>query len=105
MDIDLLRHLSPQLRAEDWQVQAVVRDQEVVTILPLSARPLELAVDLGTTKIAGYLVDLESGHTLADQGIMNPQIAYGEDVISRLARAREGSAEAARLQRRWSWMH
>jgi uncharacterized 2Fe-2S/4Fe-4S cluster protein (DUF4445 family) len=45
-----------------------------------------LAIDLGTTKIAGYLVDLDSGETLAAQGIMNPQISYGEDVIARLSR-------------------
>ncbi|MDY7018966.1 MAG: ASKHA domain-containing protein, partial [Chloroflexota bacterium] len=59
---------------------------------------LGLAVDLGTTKIAGYLVDLENGNTLAARGIMNPQIAYGEDVITRIARASEAPAERARLQ-------
>jgi uncharacterized 2Fe-2S/4Fe-4S cluster protein (DUF4445 family) len=42
-------------------------------------------VDVGTTKVAGYLLDLESGKTLAKAGIMNPQISYGEDVISRIA--------------------
>jgi uncharacterized 2Fe-2S/4Fe-4S cluster protein (DUF4445 family) len=41
-------------------------------------------VDLGSTKIAGYLVDLENGKTLAEKGIMNPQISYGEDIISRI---------------------
>jgi uncharacterized 2Fe-2S/4Fe-4S cluster protein (DUF4445 family) len=46
---------------------------------------LGLAVDLGTTKIAGYLVDLSDGRTLAAKGIMNPQISYGEDIISRMA--------------------
>jgi uncharacterized 2Fe-2S/4Fe-4S cluster protein (DUF4445 family) len=46
---------------------------------------LGLAVDIGTTKIAAYLVDLASGRTLSARGAMNPQIAYGEDVISRIA--------------------
>ena len=43
-----------------------------------------LAVDLGTTKLAGYLVNLDTGETIAQHGLMNPQIAYGEDVISRI---------------------
>jgi uncharacterized 2Fe-2S/4Fe-4S cluster protein (DUF4445 family) len=45
---------------------------------------LGMAVDIGTTKIAGYLVDMASGETLAMKGIMNPQIAYGEDVMARI---------------------
>jgi uncharacterized 2Fe-2S/4Fe-4S cluster protein (DUF4445 family) len=45
---------------------------------------LGIAVDLGTTKLAGYLVDLASGETLASAGAMNPQIAFGEDVMARI---------------------
>jgi uncharacterized 2Fe-2S/4Fe-4S cluster protein (DUF4445 family) len=48
---------------------------------------LGLAVDIGTTKLAAYLVDLSSGNTLAKTGAMNPQIAFGEDIISRIAYA------------------
>ena len=48
---------------------------------------LGLAVDIGTTKMAAYLLDLATGHTLAKGGLMNPQIAYGEDVVSRIAYA------------------
>jgi uncharacterized 2Fe-2S/4Fe-4S cluster protein (DUF4445 family) len=55
-------------------------------------------VDIGTTKIAGYLVDLATGQTLASRGAMNPQIAFGEDVIARLAYASKGPAEAAHMQ-------
>ncbi len=46
---------------------------------------LGLAVDIGTTTLAVYLLDLESGRTIARAGAMNPQIAYGEDLISRIA--------------------
>ena len=57
---------------------------------PISAGPsrlvrLGLAIDIGTTKLAVYLLDLESGSTVARAGAMNPQIAYGEDLISRIA--------------------
>jgi len=44
-----------------------------------------LAVDIGTTKLAAYLVRLRSGETVARAGAMNPQVSYGEDVISRIA--------------------
>jgi uncharacterized 2Fe-2S/4Fe-4S cluster protein (DUF4445 family) len=112
VEFGVLRQLSPYLReagrrtgadgggthAENWQVRVVLRDQEVVALLPLSARPLGLAVDLGTTKIAVYLLDLASGQTLASEGIMNPQIAYGEDVVARMAYVQHDPSQAARLQ-------
>ena len=59
---------------------------------------LGLAVDLGTTKLAAYLVDLRTGRTLARGGAMNPQIAYGEDVLSRIAYAGPGVRWARTLQ-------
>ena len=46
-----------------------------------------LAVDIGTTKLAAYLVHLETGKTAAKSGAMNPQIAFGEDIISRISYA------------------
>jgi uncharacterized 2Fe-2S/4Fe-4S cluster protein (DUF4445 family) len=98
IDDAVLRDMSPRLRSWEWQAQASVRDGEVVAVSPSPTPNLGLAVDIGTTKIAGYLVDLETGKTLASIGIMNPQISYGEDVITRIGRARESPAEAARLQ-------
>jgi uncharacterized 2Fe-2S/4Fe-4S cluster protein (DUF4445 family) len=97
-DLTVLRDLSPRLRQAGWQAHVAVRDGEIVALLPPEARCLGLAVDLGTTKIAAYLVDLETGRTLAARGLMNPQIAYGEDVISRLALAMQGPSQARRLQ-------
>ncbi len=99
IDVEALRGLSPRLRSWGWKLMASVRDDEIVAIGPMEGRQLGLAVDLGTTKIAGYLVDLEVGRTLASHGVMNPQIAYGEDLISRLSRAMESQEEATRLQR------
>ncbi|RLC86133.1 MAG: ferredoxin [Chloroflexi bacterium] len=98
VDIEALRDISPQLRDEGWHVSVAVRDKEIVAVRPLSHRMLGLAVDLGTTKIAGYLVDLESGQTLASQGVMNPQIAYGEDLVARMAFAKRTPSNAVRLQ-------
>jgi uncharacterized 2Fe-2S/4Fe-4S cluster protein (DUF4445 family) len=97
--LPVLRELSPRLREEGWQVRTAVRDGEVVALLPLLAHPLGLAVDLGTTKIAAYLIDLETGATLASKGIMNLQIAYGEDIVARMALAQQDPAQAGHLQK------
>jgi uncharacterized 2Fe-2S/4Fe-4S cluster protein (DUF4445 family) len=99
VDFTALRDLPSRLRSEGWQVRAAIRDEEIVAVLPAASQPLGLAVDLGTTKIAAYLVDLETGGTLGAKGLMNPQIAYGEDIMARMAYANRGSTEAERLQR------
>ncbi len=104
IDLTVLRDLSPALREgitsreASWQARVAVRGAEVVALLPAEAPALGVAVDLGTTKIAVFLVDLVSGKTLASEGLMNPQIAYGEDVIARMARADLGPADAAQMQ-------
>ncbi len=83
IDFETLKGLAERLREWNWAGQAVLDRKELVCFLPQSLRPLGLAVDLGTTSIAGYLVDLESGRTMATGGRMNPQAQYGEDLISR----------------------
>ncbi len=91
------RSLSPLLRQNRWLVNALLRDRELVGFLAPDTHPLGLAVDLGTTKIAAYLVDLTTGETLAAQGCPNPQIGYGEDVVSRMAYARSNPNGAKTL--------
>jgi uncharacterized 2Fe-2S/4Fe-4S cluster protein (DUF4445 family) len=98
LDPVVMRTLPSLLRSEDWQADVAVRDGQIVALLPPATRPLGLAVDLGTTKIAAYLMDLASGETLASAGAMNPQIAYGEDVIARISFADESPKQAAQLQ-------
>ena len=101
--------LPEKLRANNWRVRLALRGNEVVAILP---PPISddcslitdhcslygLAVDVGTTKLAAYLVNLETGETAAKAGAMNPQIAYGEDVISRITYANEHTAGSQILQ-------
>ncbi len=98
VDIDVMRLLSPQLRSWKWQCQTSVRDNEVIALGPWPSRQLGLAVDLGTTKIAGYLIDLSDGRTLAAKGVMNPQIRYGEDIISRITSAIKSPKKGVQLQ-------
>lgn len=98
----VVSQLSAVARREDWRVQAYLRGSELVGVSTAGDPALGLAVDLGTTKIAAYLVDLVSGETLAQAGAMNPQISYGEDVISRLKYATR-SEENQRLLARIVW--
>lgn len=89
----------PEPVSKEGPVTVTVRGGEITNIFLAGGkrRPAGLAVDLGTTKIAGFLVDLETGATLAAEGILNPQIAYGEDVISRLAFALQKEEQYARI--------
>jgi len=109
----VLRTLSTELRRQGWSARLVLRRQEpmrgvtkvqpwreVVALLPRDEPTVGLAVDIGTTKMAAYLVDLSTGHTLAMDGLMNPQIAYGEDVVSRIAYANEHPEGRRVLQER-----
>lgn len=98
IDFQVQHMLSPLARDNNWQVKVALRENEIVAIGAPSTRWLGLAVDIGTTKVAGYLLDLESGKTLASKGLMNPQISYGEDVVSRIVAASKSPADAARLQ-------
>jgi uncharacterized 2Fe-2S/4Fe-4S cluster protein (DUF4445 family) len=99
VDIGALRLVSEQLRSWQWQCQATVRKEQVIALLPPQSHPLGLAIDLGTTKIAGYLVDLSDGKTLAAKGVMNPQISHGEDIISRINGAVRSEEERAQIQK------
>lgn len=84
-DSEAVKSLAPLLRNNDWSVRVVTRNEsEVVAFLPPETPVFGLAADIGTTKVAAYLVDLASGETVAKSGAMNPQIAYGEDIISRI---------------------
>ncbi len=96
--LPVLSSLAPRLRAQDWQVRFALRIGEIVSVLPPEVPLLGLAVDIGTTKMAAYLVDLSTGETLAKGGATNPQVAYGEDVISRIAYANANPDGRAKLQ-------
>jgi uncharacterized 2Fe-2S/4Fe-4S cluster protein (DUF4445 family) len=98
VDLAAAQRLPTILRNHDWQLTAAVMHDKVVAVLPPDNPPLGIAVDLGSTKLAGYLVDLTSGQILAAQGMMNPQIAYGEDVMARLTYAVQHVDGARQLQ-------
>lgn len=94
-----LSALAGQLRRSKWQVNLVHNRRELLHVRPPGVQqPIGLAVDVGSTKLACFLVDLASGKTLAARGVPNPQIAFGEDIMSRLAAVLENPANAQSLQ-------
>ena len=96
-DISILRTLSSRIREWNWTGRVSLRANEIISIAPPGSPEIGFAVDVGTTKIAAYLVNLRNGDTLASDSMMNPQISYGEDVISRMRAAMKSPEEASRL--------
>ena len=82
--LKVIQQVPEVLRQHQWNIRVGVRGGELVLVAPPRTPVLGMAVDIGTTKVAGYLVDLTNGETLAMKGLMNPQIAYGEDVMARI---------------------
>jgi uncharacterized 2Fe-2S/4Fe-4S cluster protein (DUF4445 family) len=98
IDLAVQQVLSSRLRTLDWKASVILRKSEVIALDAPSTRWIGLAVDIGTTKIAVYLVDMKSGEIAASAGLMNPQISYGEDVVSRIYTAGESEGNAEKLQ-------
>jgi uncharacterized 2Fe-2S/4Fe-4S cluster protein (DUF4445 family) len=96
--LPVLRRLADDLRINAFNVSIFLNGSSVVGLRPANTAALGLAIDLGTTKLAGYLVDLSTGETLASAGAMNPQIAFGEDVMARISHAisKPGGSEQLR---------
>ena len=97
-DLEVIRLIPSMLRENGWNINLIRRGHQLmhVTRAAIDA-PLGLAVDVGSTKIACYLIDLSSGKTLTARGTPNPQIAYGEDIMSRLSYAMQGAQNAEQL--------
>lgn len=87
IDIRSLQQLQKALRDGKWKVTvAVHRGQRISAIWPgFHDRAFGLAFDVGTTTVAVHLCDLASGEVIASDGIMNPQIRFGEDLMSRVS--------------------
>ena len=86
-DVALLATIQPILRAGNWGVTVAVRQgDQIVALWPgLKDRIFGVAVDVGSTTIAAHLCNLSSGEVVASSGVMNPQIRFGEDLMSRVS--------------------
>jgi len=92
-DLSLLSRLQPALRKGKWQVSVALHKDHtgaparITEIWPglYEGGLFGLAIDLGSTTIAAHLTDLDTGEVIASSGLMNPQIRFGEDLMSRVS--------------------
>lgn len=84
--IYLIRELPQLLRKSDFKVTCVFSDGELISIEPgdTTKENFGLAFDIGTTTVVGTLLNLSTGEDLAVTSRLNPQVIYGDDVISRI---------------------
>ncbi|HKZ93805.1 MAG TPA: ASKHA domain-containing protein [Candidatus Bathyarchaeia archaeon] len=92
LDFDIAKDLSIILREAEWAITAVMWGDKVIAIErgDTTGRCFGFAVDIGTTKLAGFLMDLNKGNVVDVVARANPQIPFGEDVMSRIAYAMNG---------------
>ena len=94
-ELSLMRRLQPALRKGQWKVTVALHKgnhdarYRILDIWPgyHEGKLLGLAIDLGSTTIAAHLCNLHDGAVLASSGVMNPQIRFGEDLMSRVSYA------------------
>ena len=88
-DLAVLRMLQAALRKGEWRVTVAVHaGSQLIGVWPgFHDKLCGLAVDVGSTTIAAHLCNLESGEVVASSGTMNPQIRFGEDLMSRVSYA------------------
>jgi len=86
-DLRVLQFLQRCLRDGDWRITVAVREGvRLLSVWPgFVDKAYGIAFDVGSTTIAAHLCDLETGRVLASGGAMNPQIRFGEDLMSRVS--------------------
>jgi uncharacterized 2Fe-2S/4Fe-4S cluster protein (DUF4445 family) len=96
-DLSVLQILQRTLRAGSWQVTVAVHAAKQIIGVWAGLHDLSfgLAVDIGSTTIAAHLCDLQSGEVVASAGVMNPQIRFGEDLMSRVSYSMMNAGGAA----------
>ena len=101
IDYQCLRTLASTLRGAKWNVTVSVwQDKEVIEVQPGYVEDsYGAAVDIGSTTVALYLCNLRTGELLAAESEMNPQIVYGEDVMSRIQYAIENKDGLEKLHK------
>ncbi len=99
IDLPALQSLQDTQRAGKWSVTVSLwDDHEVIRVQPGYAEgAYGLAVDIGTTTVVAHLCDLRTGAVLATESTMNPQVPFGEDILSRISYIQSREDGLARL--------
>lgn len=101
MDYMTLKSLQDILRKGNWNITVSVwMEREIIKVEPgFVESSYGLAVDIGTTTVVGYLCDLNTGKVINTESMMNPQVPYGEDVMSRITYAMMNPDGLERMQK------
>jgi len=99
-NIEVLRKLPGVIRKAEYEITVTLCGNELIDIEKGNTvkEGYGVAFDIGTTTVAGYLVDLEKGEELSVIAKANPQIIYGDDVISRIGFSQENEGGVQKLQ-------
>ncbi|NYT00304.1 MAG: DUF4445 domain-containing protein [Methanocellales archaeon] len=86
VSLNFIQQLPLKLRSSDFRVTVVLIDNDLVGVEEgdTTDKKYGISFDLGTTTVVGYLVDLNTGKDISCASRMNPQVFYGEDVVSRI---------------------
>lgn len=97
--VELLRGLPEILRAENFKVTAVTMDKKLISVESgdTTKKLFGIAIDIGTTTIAAYLIDLVSGKKMDVYPVLNPQKKFGADVITRIEYATVSDVQLAEI--------
>ena len=97
-----IKEIPFSMRANHWKIRLIVRNNkffdDLIAILPIDSAYYGLAFDIGSTKIAAFLMNLQTGEMVHQAGFMNPQITLGEDIINRISHAMHTPQKATQLQ-------
>ena len=98
-DLVMLHTLQGVLREGQWKVTVAVHDEDrIVAVWPgFHEDAWGMAVDVGSTTIAAHLCNLATGEVVASSGAMNPQIRFGEDLMSRVSYSMMNPGGAAQM--------
>jgi uncharacterized 2Fe-2S/4Fe-4S cluster protein (DUF4445 family) len=105
ISLDELKRLPLLLRDNDFSITAVISEQRIISLEAGDTTPSNggrnyaIAIDIGTTTIAASLLDIAGGSQLGSSGMLNPQVKYGEDVLTRICAQSESDEKSKELSR------
>ncbi|MBC7318477.1 DUF4445 domain-containing protein [Candidatus Bipolaricaulota bacterium] len=99
--LNILKRIPKFLRDANWDITAILSYNKLIGVEKgdTTDRSYGIAIDIGSSKIICQLIDLVTGKRLAEDYSENPQVAYGEDIISRINYASKSDENLKRLQK------
>ncbi len=102
VSLKILKKIPVLIREANFKITVILYNNEIINVEKgdTTKSSYGIAFDVGTTTVAGYLVDLNTGEELSAVAKANPQIIYGDDVISRIGFAQKQKENLEILQRK-----